>query len=201
MPLTCSTRSKSWKISPETVGAIVGELADNVGQLTVDVDELLSSRACDQAREQTEQMVANGAPRDLAEQVTHLYKADGAIGIADLAHQRDIPARDVGAAFIKIGDMLDLGWAQTTANRMMPADPWERLLAAGLARDFQQMRLEFLRRARSKDLEQFVDNWAQGREDRIAQFRSLVERAQKVPMASVPMMAQIAGQARVLLGR
>ena len=24
MPLTCSTRSKSWKISPETVGAIVG---------------------------------------------------------------------------------------------------------------------------------------------------------------------------------
>ena len=183
------------------VGAIVGELADNVGQLTVDVDELLSSRACDQAREQTEQMVANGAPRHLAEQVTHLYKADGAIGIADLAHQRDIPARDVGAAFIKIGDMLDLGWAQTTANRMMPADPWERLLAAGLARDFQQMRLEFLRRARSKDLEQFVDNWAQGREDRIAQFRSLVERAQKVPMASVPMMAQIAGQARVLLGR
>ena len=97
--------------------------------------------------------------------------------------------------------MLGLGWAQTTANTMSPADPWERLLAAGLARDFQQMRLDFLRRARSKDLAQFVDNWAQGREERIAQFTGLIERAQKAPVASVPMLAQIAGQARVLLGR
>ncbi|WP_420607135.1 NAD-glutamate dehydrogenase [Novosphingopyxis sp.] len=183
------------------IGEIVSELSDGVGKLTVDVDELLSERACDLARRQTEQMVEQGAPTELAEKVTHLYKADGAIGIADLAQQRDIAVRDVGAAFIKIGDMLGLGWAQTTANRMVPADPWERLLAAGLARDFQQMRLDFLRRARSKDLAQFVDNWAHGREDRIEQFRSLMERAQKQAVASVPMLAQIAGQARVLLGR
>ncbi len=183
------------------IGEIVNELSDGVGKLTVDVDELLSERACTLSRKQTDQMIEQGAPRDLAEKVTHLFKADGAIGIADLAQQRAIGARDVGAAFIMIGDMLGLGWAQTTANRMIPADPWERLLAAGLARDFQQMRLDFLRRARSKDLAQFVDNWVHGREDKIAQFRSLVERAQKVPVASVPMLAQIAGQARVLLGR
>ncbi len=183
------------------IGEIVAELSDGVGRLTADVDELLSERACDLACRQTEQMVEQGAPRELAEKVTHLYKADGAIGIADLGRQREISARDVGVAFIKVGDLLGLGWAQTTANRMVPTDPWERLLAAGLARDFQQMRLDFLRRARSKDLEQFVDNWANGREDRIGQFRSLVERAQKAPVASVPMLAQIAGQARVLLGR
>ena len=183
------------------IGEIVAQLEEGVGKLTVDVDELLSDRACEIASNQTEAMVAEGAPRELAEKVTHLYKADGAIGIADLARQREIPAREVGAAFIKVGDMLGLGWAQTTANTMSPADPWERLLAAGLARDFQQMRLDFLRRARSKDLAQFVDNWAQGREERIAQFTGLIERAQKAPVASVPMLAQIAGQARVLLGR
>ena len=38
-------------------------------------------------------------------------------------------------------------WAQMTAARMSPSDPWERLLVNGLARDFQQMRLDFLRRA------------------------------------------------------
>ena len=41
---------------------------------------------------------------------------------------------------------LGLDWAQSTAAMMNPSDPWERLLVAGLARDFQQMRFEFLRR-------------------------------------------------------
>ena len=54
---------------------------------------------------------------------------------------------------------------------MNPSDPWERLLVAGLARDFQQMRLEFLRalarrKAAKQDLLGFIETWASGHAER-----------------------------------
>ena len=84
----------------------------------------------------------------------------------------------------------------------MPADQWERLLTAGLARDFEQLRIEFLGRCRGGD----VDAWgrASGSREhgaRIDQFRQLIGRARSEGHVSAPMLAQIAGQARILLGR
>ena len=89
-----------------------------------------------------------------------------------------------------------------TAARMNPSDPWERLLVAGLARDFQQVRLEFLsRRARSKAPAECVATWAEQEAASVRAFRSLVGRAQSATPVAPAMLAQIASQARNLLGR
>jgi glutamate dehydrogenase len=45
-----------------------------------------------------------------------------------------------------------------------------------------------------------VEQWIAEHADRIAAFRAMIERAQRSP-ASSAMLAQIAGQARSLLGR
>ena len=84
--------------------------------------------------------------------------------------------------------------------RQSPTDPWERLLISGLARDFEQMRLEFLARDTS-DPESRVAAWLDTQAPRVAQFRALIDRARMVAVPSGAMLAQIAGQARVLLGR
>ena len=107
----------------------------------------------------------------------------------------------MAAAFTSIGSQLGLDWAQMTATRINPSDPWDRLLVAGLARDFQEIRLDFLRRARSKDMSEFVNNWTERNIDRVAQFRKIIDRAQQSPRPSIAMLAQIAGQARILLSR
>ena len=75
------------------------------------------------------------------------------------------------------------------------------LLIAGLARDFQQLRLEFLGRNKGKDPRADVDAWLTAQAPRVAQFAALVDRARKAPAPNAAMLAQIAGQARVLLGR
>ena len=85
--------------------------------------------------------------------------------------------------------------------RFVPADQWERLLTAGLARDFEQLRIEFLSRCRGKDVDDGVAEWVDNQRPRIAQFRELVARARSEGHVSAPMLAQIAGQARILLGR
>ena len=73
-------------------------------------------------------------------------------------------------------------------------------MIAGLARDFQQLRLEFLARG-SGDPQAQVDAWLAQNAGRVTQFKAVVERARSAPAPNAAMLAQIAGQARVLLGR
>ena len=135
--------------------------------------------------------------------VAHLYDIDGVIGLAMLSRQSGTPAPVLTSAFGNIGTRLGLDWAQQTAERMSPSDPWERLLVNGLARDFQHMRLDFLRRAAGRKLgpEAAVESWADRQAPAIQQFRAMVGRAQMALPVSPAMLAQIAGQARNLLGR
>ncbi len=106
-------------------------------------------------------------------------------------------------AFIDLGARLGLDWAQTCAATMRPVDPWERLLVAGLARDFQQIRLEFLRRVSGKKGDPLgaVARWAETHAGAVRQLRAIVARAQAAVPVSPAMLAQIAAQARGLLAR
>ena len=183
------------------IDEVLEMLTPGVGRLKANVDSLITAEGRLQAAKQTKLIVESGATSELADQVAIIYKIDGAVGIAHLAKKREIEAVDVASAFTQIGSLLGLDWAQMTATRINPSDPWDRLLVSGLARDFQQMRLDFLRRARSKDMEQFVDSWADKNMARVAQFRKIVDRAQKSPRPSISSLAQIAGQARILLSR
>ncbi len=100
-----------------------------------------------------------------------------------------------------MGEVLGLDWAQGMAMQLDPRDPWERLLAAGLSRDFQAMRVDFLARQGGTAPEQAVADWQAQSGGRIAAFRAMVDRARMSGAATPAMLAQIAGQARVLLSR
>jgi glutamate dehydrogenase len=104
-------------------------------------------------------------------------------------------------AYTRLGETLALDWAQGAAGRVQANDQWERLLTAGLARDFEQLRLDFLARKRGTDPQEAVEKWTSAQGPRIEQFRRVVDRARHAPATTAPMLAQIATQARVLLGR
>lgn len=188
-------------LSHGPIDEAVQMLAPGVSALNDKVDSLITDQGQREAAKQTKLLVDAGATHEIAQKMANIYKNDGAAGIAYLAKIREIDAIDVAIAFTRTGSLLGLDWAQMTATRINPSDPWDRLLVAGLARDFQQMRLDFLRRARSKDMDQFLEGWAERNADRVAQFRYIVDRAQQSPRPSIAMLAQIAGQARILLSR
>ncbi len=185
---------------------IVAELADGVRQLSGATDSLLAAEARQQSAKLRASFIDAGTPEKIAAQVAHLYDIDGAVGLASLSLDTGIDARELTKAFTSLGAMLGLDWAQGTAALMEPSDVWERLLVAGLARDFQQMRLEFLRRlSRRKDAKQdpagAVESWAEGNAAAIRQFRAMISRAQVRTPVAPAMLAQIASQARNILGR
>ena len=76
----------------------------------------------------------------------------------------------------------------------------------GLARDYQQIRLDFLRRVMRRkggkeDPAAAVASWADANASGIRQFRTIIARAQTSSPVAPAVLAQIASQARNLLGR
>ena len=181
--------------------ALIEDLCGGVGLLAHTTADLLRGEAQVQTRRMAQELADAGAPADVAARVVHLVDLDGAIGLAHLAGELNVDAVSLTGAFADLGERLGLDWAQQAAARMNPSDPWERLLVAGLARDFQQMRLDFLSRARDTDPDAAVARWLADQAEPVRQFRSLIARAQAVPTVAPAMLAQIASQARSLLSR
>jgi glutamate dehydrogenase len=183
-----------------SLGDAVAALSGGVAQLDRATGDLIHDEIRAQSNDFAQRLSDAGAPADLVTRVAHLAELDGAIGLAALGGKSGADMAALTHAFSNLGAALGLDWAQGTAMRLSPVDPWERLLIAGLARDFQQMRLEFLARD-TADPQAHVAAWLSAQAPRVAQFRSLIDRARVMAAPSPAMLAQIAGQARVLLGR
>lgn len=140
-----------------------------------------------------------GVPDELAGHLQQLRHMDGAIGLAALVSQKGGDIRALAQAYAHIGESLSIGWAQSEAMTLEPQDPWERLLVAGIGRDFQTMRLRFLRQyASDKPVEQ-TREWLENNDEMIEKFCSVMNRARAAGNVTPAMLAQIAGQARSLL--
>ncbi|BEU98911.1 NAD-glutamate dehydrogenase [Novosphingobium olei] len=185
-------------LSPD---ALIEDLAGGVGLLSHTAAELLRGEAQAQAARMRQDLAAQGVPDAIVDRVAHLFDLDGAIGLAHLAGELNVDAARLTGAFADLGAGLGLDWAQQAASRSNPSDTWERLLVSGLARDFQQMRLDFLARNGGGDPDGGVARWFAAHEVPVRQFRALITRAQANPVPAPAMLAQIASQARTLLMR
>ncbi|MET3828027.1 glutamate dehydrogenase [Sphingomonas sp. PvP055] len=184
-----------------------GETLKRLGKGIADLDRQTKALLLEEASAHSARIAAAleaaGAPTALVQKVVRLFEMDGAVGLADLGDRLGIDETELTRAFTRLGQALGLDWAQANAARIESSDPWERLLIAGLARDFQQLRLEFLARAAGGKLDPqaLVEAWLSDNAARVAQFKAVVDRARLAPAPNAAMLAQIAGQARVLLGR
>ena len=182
-------------------GTVLARLGKGVAALDRKTRELLLDEASSQSARIATSLEAAGAPPPLAKKVVRLFELDGAIGLANLGAELQLDETVLTRAFTRLGQALGLDWAQANAARIVSSDPWERLLIAGLARDFQQLRLEFLGRVAGADPEAAVAAWLTANAGRVSQFKGVVVRARASASPNAAMLAQIAGQARVLLGR
>ena len=183
------------------VSALCQMLEPGVRKISAAATKLIRSEVRNEAAARRDRLLALGASDEIVRGLVRVYELDGVFGIAALAAHQKIDELGVTRAYTRLGEALGLDWAQQQVARFVPADQWERLLTAGLARDFEQLRIEFLSRCRGKELDECVDGWIEHHRARIDQFRELVRRARSEGHVSAPMLAQIAGQARILLGR
>jgi glutamate dehydrogenase len=176
-------------------------LEPGVGKISAAAAKLIRSEVKNEAAARRDRLIALGASDNIVKGLVRLYELDGVFGVAALSAHNKLDELEATRAYTRLGEALGLDWAQQQVARFVPADQWERLLTAGLARDFEQLRIEFLSRCRGKKIDEAVEEWVGEQGERIAQFRELIARARSEGHVSAPMLAQIAGQARILLTR
>ncbi|MGI8706469.1 MAG: NAD-glutamate dehydrogenase [Sphingomicrobium sp.] len=184
-----------------SVSSLCKLLESPVRKIAAAATKLIRAEVRNEAAARREHLIELGASDEIVRGLVQLYELDGVFGIAALAARRELDELALTRAYTKLGEALGLDWAQQQLARFTPENQWERLLTAGLARDFEQLRIDFLSRVRGKDPEFAVTQWVEHQEARIAQFRELIRRARHEGSVSAAMLAQIASQARILLAR
>ena len=183
------------------VSVLIKLLEPSVRKIGAAATKLIRTEVRNEAAMRRDRLVALGASDEIVRGLVRLFELDGIFGIAALATRRNLDELTVTRAYTKLGEALGLDWAQQQLARFVPRDQWERLLVAGLARDFEQLRIDFLSRSKSKTLDEAVDQWVESQAPRIAQFRKLLARARAEGHVTASMLAQIAAQARIVLAR
>jgi glutamate dehydrogenase len=183
------------------VSKLCAMLEPGVRKIAAQATRLIRSEVRNEAAARRDRLIALGASEDIVRGLVRLYELDGVFGVAALAAQRKVDELALTRAYTTLGEALGVDWAQQQVARFVPSDQWERLLTAGLARDFEQLRIDFLARHRGKDPDEAVTAWINAHQDRIEQFRKLVTRARAEGQVSAAMLGQIASQARILLSR
>ena len=183
------------------VEAIIALLEPGLDKIAESAGGLIRAEVRGEAEARREAFTRLGADRTIVEALVRLYELDGAFGIVALAATKGIEVVTLTRAYTRLGEVLGLDWAQQQVARFMPTDQWERLLTAGLARDFEQLRIDFLARTRGDSPDESVERWVERNPRRIEQFRALIDRARLSGVVSAAMLAQVSGQARILLAR
>jgi glutamate dehydrogenase len=183
------------------VSALCKLLEPGVRKIASAATKLIRAEVRNEAASRRDRLVGLGASEEIVRGLVRLFELDGVFGLAALAAQRQIDELALTSAYTRLGEALGLDWAQQQVARFVPGNQWERLLTAGLARDFEQLRIDFLSRRRTKQPDEAVNQWVESQGARIDQFRGLLARARAEGHVSAPMLAQIASQARILLAR
>nr|WP_314442155.1 NAD-glutamate dehydrogenase domain-containing protein [uncultured Sphingomonas sp.] len=184
-----------------SVSELVALLEPGLGKIDAAARSIIRDEVKSQAGALQTSLEPLGAGDAIVRGLVKLYELDGVFGIAGLSARKGMDALALTQAYVRIGEALGIDWAQSQALRLQPTDQWERLLVAGLLNEFEQLRIDWLSRARGDDPVQAVERWAERHDKRISQFRRLISRARAGGAVTVPMLAQIASQARILLSR
>ncbi|WP_118858516.1 NAD-glutamate dehydrogenase [Sphingomonas mesophila] len=184
-----------------SVSELVAQLEPAVKAVSAAATKLIRAEVRNESEARRTRLAALGVEDKIVDGMVRLFELDGVFGIAALSARRSLDPLAVTRAYTQLGEALGLDWAQQQVSRFSPADQWERLLVAGLERDFEQLRLEFLSRSRDGDPSETATRWIERHSARIAAFRKLVDSARNAGAVTAPMLAQLAAQARNLLAR
>jgi glutamate dehydrogenase len=164
-------------------------------------DRLLKPEPRAQVERYRQELARIGAPAAIAEQLVRIEALDGAIGTVKLAAELGVAERAVVDAYTSLGETLGLDWARGVTLQISPSDPWERLVIAGLLTDFEQLRLDLIRRITKPrgDPVKAVDAWLAANKGSADQLTRSVALARGSGVFSTAMLAHLGSKTRIAL--
>jgi glutamate dehydrogenase len=185
-----------------TPSAIVERLKPGLERMAKSVEKVLGPEPRAQLNRYQARLTALGAPPEIIAMLARIEALDGGVGVGLLASDLGASEATTAAAYTRLGEATGLDWAKGAAAALDPADPWERLLKAGLMREFEQLRLDLLRRITpaGQDPGKALADWLAANAALVTRVAMPIARARAAGGVTVPMLAHLAAQARAVLG-
>ena len=181
---------------------LVARLKPGIARLGEGVFDLLRPEPRLQIERARARLAGWGTPPEIARRLLCIEALDGAVGVGLFAADLGVDEAPAATAYTRLGEALGLDWAKGAAAALSPTDPWERLLQAGLERDFEQLRLDLMRRVvpPGGDPVAAVDAWLAANGAKVDRIAAPVARARTGGGVTTAMLAHLASTARAGLG-
>ncbi|WP_043648854.1 NAD-glutamate dehydrogenase [Nocardia thailandica] len=132
-------RASRWLLSnrpqPVAVGAEINRYHRRVQELAPQVPGWLRGHHVTTLTEQAAQLIADGAPTDLATEVFGLLNVFSLLDVVDIAEIADRDGAEVGALYYALNDHLRIDWLLEAVSHLERGDRWHALARLALRDD------------------------------------------------------------------
>ncbi|MGV9817616.1 NAD-glutamate dehydrogenase [Nocardia xishanensis] len=132
-------RASRWLLSnrpqPIAVGAEINRYSRGVRELSSKVPGWLRGHHVATLTDQSAELIARGAPTDLATEVFDLLNMFPLLDIADIADITDRDGEEVGALYYALNDHLKIDWLLQAVSHLERGDRWHALARLALRDD------------------------------------------------------------------
>ncbi len=184
------------------IGTDTSWLRGGISSLRSQLMALLADAPREEYRAHQQQLLALGAPGDVAEQIAQLAAMDGGVGVVLIAHDFQVEPTEVARAYGLLGEALMLGWAHSAAKTLAPADPWERLLAASVVSDFERIRISLIEQLCKQSAQPplaAVQAWIKAEDATVQRVLAKVKAVRASEPVTTAKLTHLANQVRLLL--
>jgi glutamate dehydrogenase len=172
----------------------VARLRPGVDKLSGCLEELMPAGARLRLDERIAELVADGAPPELARAVCLLEPLTRTLGVVEAAEDRGADLTFLTAIFGRVGERLQVDWLRDQAGERPTDNHWSILARVAVGDDLvveqQRLALAILRDAgTASSPEEAVANWLEPRRRRVALFEHTLEQLRAAAEVDVPMLA------------
>jgi len=172
----------------------VARLRPGVDKLSGCLDELMPSGTRLRLDERIAELVADGAPPELARAVCLLAPLTRTLGVVEAAEELGADLTFLTAIFGSVGERVQVDWLLDQAAEKPTDDHWSTLARVAVGDDLvmeqQRLALAILRDdGAASSPEEAVANWLEPRGRRVALFVHTLQQLQAAAEVDVPMLA------------
>ncbi|MGF1628848.1 MAG: NAD-glutamate dehydrogenase [Kiloniellaceae bacterium] len=171
---------------PLDIAGEIGRFGAGVATLVDRIETLLSPGERTLLDQNSEQLVAEGAPQDLARRIASLPLLAPVCDIVRIAATLKLPVEQVADAYFKIGERFGFNWLRRSAGSLPTDTGWDKLAVSAIIDDFYGHQSELTTRvlngnskakgpAKGGVTDKVIASWSAGREPLVARTEQLLE--------------------------
>ena len=191
---------------PLDLSRAVDRFAPGIGELTGTLDNHLSTELRTAIQGAADELIARGAPKDLARQIASLDILFSGCDIVRISVGGGYPVDDVARVYFAIGEKFGLDWLRGAAESLSADTEWQVMAVSAIVDDLYAQQTAIATKVVDESgggaaADAVIDAWMSANSHRVGRARSIVGELRSSGSVDLAMLAVANREIRGLLTR